>query len=345
MSEEQIGWSARYSRQINLPGWGRAGQQKIGASTALIVGCGALGGHLAQLLGRAGVGKIVLVDRDVPSIHNLHRQVMCDESDVASARPKAEAAAAKLRQANSAIVIEEHVVDFRPENAETLVRMADIVLDGTDNLETRYLINDTCLKHERPWIYGGAVGTCGLVLSVTPGRGPCLRCLFPEPPPPGSLPTCEAVGVLNPLPALIAALQSTEALKILIGSDTVNRNLIQVDLWRNEIRQLKVHQNPDCPCCVQHQYRHLDDEDRTTWVTRLCDSDLVQVEPPGVFQLQLDQLEAKLAPLGTTTLHRHALRFEAEGFELFIFRDGRAVVRGTTDPAVARSLYARYIGL
>jgi len=241
----------RYTRQVRLDLLGEEGQQRLLDSSVLVVGCGALGGNLANLLARAGVGRLRVVDRDVPELNNLQRQVLFDEQDVAQGLPKAEAAARKLRMINSTIKVDPHVADVTPANIEELMAGVDLVLDGTDNFETRYLINDACIKHNTPWIYGGVVGTSGMTLDIIPVKGPCLRCLFPDPPPPGSLPTCETQGILGTAPALIAALQVTEAIKLLSHGGEPSPDLLSIDLWTRSLRQVKVLRNENCPACGQ----------------------------------------------------------------------------------------------
>lgn len=332
----------RYSRQVVLPEVGPMGQQRLIESAVLVVGCGALGGHLAQTIVRAGVGRVGLVDRDFPELHNLQRQTLFDEDDVEACIPKAEAAARHLRKVNRNVVLEPHVADVGPRNVESLVRGFDLVLDGTDNFETRYVLNDACVKQGVPWVYGGVLGTTGTTMAVLPGDGPCLRCILPEPPPPGSAPTCETAGVLNTIPAMVAALQCTEAFKILTGT-APGGFLVSIEAWKNRLLQVQLDRRPDCRTCVLREFEFLDPS-AVAWVTRLCGSHLVQVEPPGDITLCLSRLESALAPVGRVRIAHGVLRFEIDAYELFVFPDGRAIVRGTTDEHVARSLYAKYVG-
>ena len=332
----------RYSRQVVLPELGLHGQQRLLDSAVLVIGCGALGGHLAQTIVRAGVGRVGLVDRDFPELHNLQRQVLFDENDVEAGIPKAEAAARRLRHVNRDIMIDAHVTDVNPRNVETLLQGFDLVLDGTDNFETRYVLNDACVKHGIPWIYGGVMGTTGTTMSIMPGDGPCLRCLLPEPPSPGSAPTCETAGVLNTLPAMVAALQCTEAFKILTGRPP-SRLLISIEAWENRILQAQIERRSDCHTCVDRVFDFLGDS-AVSWVTRLCGSNLVQIEPPGEFTLSLTRLQAALESHGPTRIADGVLRFEVDTYELFVFPDGRAIIRGTTDESVAKGLYAKYVG-
>lgn len=337
---------ARYARQILLAQLGLAGQERLRVATALVVGCGALGTHQSELLARAGIGTLRIADRDVVERVNLHRQVLFTEEDVAAGLPKAEAAARRLRDINPEVGVEAHVMDVRSFNVERLVRGADVVLDATDNFESRYLLNDVCVKLGVPWIYGGVIETQGMALAILPGEGPCLRCLFPDPPPPGSTPTCDTVGILPTLPAVIAARQVTEAVKCLVDRAAVSPDLIQLDLWENTFRSLKVAREPGCPCCALGRYDFLAVE-ATAWVTTLCGRTAVQISPAREAPLDLPRLAAALGSAGQVTDNGLLLRFlpaEAPGQELLIFPDGRVVVKGTTDEALARSLHARFLG-
>ncbi len=250
---------ARYDRQILLRQLGREGQAQLARGTACVVGCGALGSHQAQLLVRLGVGTVRIADRDVAERSNLHRQVLFDEDDVAAGTPKAEIAARKLRRANPSVTVEAHTMSVDATNVEPLIAGADVVLDATDNFETRYVLNDACVKHRIPWIYGGVLEMNGMCLVILPGETPCLRCLFPEPPPPGSVPSTSDIGIFPTLPALIAARQVTEAVKALTGRrDDLQRDLVQLDLWDNTFRTLRVRREPGCPACDRGEYTFLD---------------------------------------------------------------------------------------
>ena len=245
----------RYERQMLLPELGEEGQRELLASRVVIVGCGALGSNLATLLVRAGVGYVRIVDRDLLETHNLHRQVLFDEDDLG--RSKAVAAARKLRRINSGVTVEEHHEEVNAANLEQYVSDVDVVLDGTDNFETRFLVNDACVKHGIPWVYGGVIGCTGMTMTVLPGSGPCLRCLFPDPPPPGVLPTTATHGVLNTAPALIADLQATEAIKLLVRPEDLRVDLLSVDLWGRSFRSLEVERDPSCPTCGQRHFEFL----------------------------------------------------------------------------------------
>ena len=333
----------RYSRQVRLKQVGEAGQRRLAESRVLLVGCGALGSVLANTLVRAGIGDLLVVDRDLLELHNLQRQVLFDEQDVAQALPKAEAAARRLRRINTSVRVNSKVQDVTAHNVEQLVAGAQLVLDGTDNLETRYLINDACVKAGTPWIYGGVIGTNGMTMNILPG-GPCLRCVFPTPPPAGSLPTCETAGVLGTAPALIASLQATEAIKIICGTEPPARGLLSVDIWSRRFQQVEVLRDQGCPACVHGQYDFLKTRE-TAWVTSLCGRDAVQITPARPAEISLERLAQTLQGSGVTvSFNGFLLQAQIEGHELIIFPDGRVMIKGTTDEARARSLYNKYVG-
>jgi adenylyltransferase/sulfurtransferase len=337
-----MGIDDRYSRQRLVAGFGDAGQERLRAAKITLVGCGALGCAQAQLLARAGVGRLTLIDRDFVELTNLHRQLLFDEEDAASAMPKAEAAARKLRQANSAVEVVARVADVTAQNVEALLEGSDLVLDATDNVEARYLVNDACVKHGVPWIYGGALGVEGTVMAVIPGVGPCLRCLFDDPPPPGTLPTCDMLGVLNVTPAIAAGLQVAEALKIFAGRSTFP-GVLAFDLWSSSFRTMKVERNPRCPCCGARQFEFLEGG-AASGATSLCGRNAVQIRPAGVQAIPLEVLAARLASAGKVSCNGFLLRLEVGEQTLHLFPDGRAIVKGTDSPAVARAIYARYVG-
>ncbi len=247
----------RYVRQQILPEIGGAGQLKLAESTVFIVGCGGLGGFLADLLARAGLGRLRIADRDIVELHNIHRQVLFDEADAAANVFKADAAARRLRAINSTVYVESLAVDVTKQNAESLFLDADLVLDGTDNFETRYVINDVCIKLGKPWVYAGVVGTAGMVMPVLPGIGPCLRCVIPSPPDPGTAPTCETAGILNAAVAAIASLQATIALRILVGSHPADPCLFHADVWNCSFEPMKIQRDEKCPCCVLGNFEFL----------------------------------------------------------------------------------------
>jgi molybdopterin/thiamine biosynthesis adenylyltransferase len=335
----------RYSRQLILPGWGREGQACLEGQTAVIVGCGALGSHIASHLARAGVGRLRLADRDFVEFHNLPRQALYSEADAEAGVPKAVAAARRLRLINSSVEIEEHVMDVNADTVENLIAGADVVLDGADNFEVRYLVNEACIKHGIPWVYGGVLGTYGLTAAILPGETPCLRCLLGPMPAPGSVPTCETAGVLGPAVAVIAALEATEGLKILLGQpEVLLRSLVMVDVWNGDFERAETHRGQArCPVCDDGQYALLDAE-HGSGTAVLCGRSAVQVSPRPSQPLDLAELARRLADIGPLRASEHLLRLDVEGCQLTIFRDGRTIVKGTDDPAKARTLYARYVG-
>ncbi len=334
----------RYARQLGLREIGARGQQKLAESSVLLVGAGALGTHQAELLARAGVGRLRIADRDFVQLDNLHRQSLFDEADAEARWPKAEAAKRRLAEINRDVTVEALVVDVTARNVERLLDGVALALDATDNAETRYLVNDACVKRALPWVYGGAVGTTGAVMSVRPGGGPCLRCVFPDPPPPGTLLTCELRGVLNTLPAMVAALQVTEALRLLVGDPPRATHFIAIDLWEESFRPVRVERAPGCPCCAERRFDFLE-AGETSSATSLCGRNAVQITPASPACLDIDALAERLGQSGEVTSNGLLLTLGVGTHELVVFPDGRAIVRGTNDLAVARSLYARYVGL
>ena len=332
----------KYSRQILFPPLGEEGQEKLLRSRAVIAGCGALGSLHANALARAGVGEIVIIDRDYVEPNNLQRQFLFDEADAAAALPKAVAAAHKLAAINSSVRTVPVVADLTPQNAEDLLLPADVILDGTDNFETRYLVNDVAVKHGVPWIYGAAVASYGATMPVFPGASACLACLFPAAPS-GAQPTCDTAGVLNAITAVIASLQVADALKILTGHcQDVEPRLLAIDIWKNTWRAISTSDpNPDCGACVHRRFPHLEGRDRPP--ISLCGRNSVQIHMPGR-QIDLGALGEALRPLGPVRSNEYALRFFCSPYEMTVFPDGRAIIKGTTDIGIARSLYARYVG-
>jgi molybdopterin-synthase adenylyltransferase len=335
----------RYSRQTLFAGLGPKGQEKLRESAVVIIGCGAMGSALANNLVRAGVGRVRIVDRDFVELNNLQRQTLYDEADAAEAAPKAVAAARRLATINSEVIVEPLVTDFNPDNAEELLDGMDLALDGTDNFETRYLVNDVCVKLGKPWIYSGVIAAHGVSMTVLPGETACLRCVFPVRPLPGTTPTCDTAGILNGIVAAIGGVSSTEALKALTGSGRVARGLLWLDLWENVSERTELPRQADCIACGRHDYEFLDaalNDDTAT----LCGRNAVQVRPAGQrARLDLTALSERLAPLGEVTRNEFLLRAKLDGYELTIFPDARAIIKGTADPSVARTVYARYIGM
>ncbi len=332
----------RYSRQILFAGIGVTGQERLLRSQVAVVGCGALGSFQAGALARAGVGHLVLVDRDYVELSNLQRQWLFDEADAEEALPKAIAASRRVARINSQIRITPHVADLIPSNIAELLGQPDLILDGTDNFETRYLINDYAVSRNIPWIYGAAVGSYGLTMPVLPGRTSCLKCIYPNPPV-GAQPTCETVGVLNAVTGVIAAFQAGDAIRILCGQAVSLRPCITtVDLWSGQVRQIdQPPPDPQCPVCAQRRFTHL--EGAAHAPISLCGRNAVQIHERAR-PIDLAALKEKLSPLGQVRANQFALRFFLPPYELTIFPDGRAIIKGTTDAALARSLYAKYLG-
>ncbi len=337
----------RYARQTILPTIGAEGQGKLLNSRVLVVGCGALGSASANLLARAGIGHLTIVDRDYVELSNLQRQVLFDETDVRDRIPKAAAAAEKLQRINNDVVIEGIITDLNAGNVERLASGADVIVDGLDNFETRYLLNDVAVKHGIPWVYGGVIASYGMTMTIRPGSSPCLRCVFPEPPPAGSAPTCDTAGVIGPAVETVAAIQAAEVMKLVVGDiGALNTSLLAVDLWHISLDRVPLPAlNPSCPTCGRRDFTFLDNA-TPSQTTSLCGHDAVQVLPQGAQKLDLGELRRRLDPVGDTTANRFLLRFRPTGsaHELTVFPDGRAIVKGTTDSTQARSLYARYIG-
>jgi adenylyltransferase/sulfurtransferase len=335
----------RYSRQILFREIGKEGQERLMNSRVLLVGAGALGASHAEMLARAGVGTLRIVDRDFVEFTNLQRQTLYKEQDAIDRLPKAVAAKHRIAEINSEIVVEEHVADVNNSNIESLINGCDIVIDGTDNFQVRYLVNDACVKHGTPWIYGAAVSSYGTTMTVIPGETPCLRCVFEEMPDAGSAPTCDTAGVIMPIISSIAAVQVAEAIKLLTGNrEALHRSLMQIDVWQNDWRKIKLAEpNPDCIACGKRQFEFLD-ADSQEFAAVLCGRDAVQIAPPNATQIDLQNLAEKLTPLGDVRVNEYLLRFTHNGTELTVFTDGRAIIKGTDDISAARSLYAKYVG-
>jgi adenylyltransferase/sulfurtransferase len=332
----------RYSRQVLFPGIGTEGQRKLQSARVAVVGCGATGSVLASLLARAGVGKIRIIDRDYVEPGNLQRQVLFEENDAKESLPKAVAAARKIAAFNSQIVVEPHVADLTPENVTRLLSKVHLILDGTDNFETRYLINDFAVKASLPWIYTAAVGSYGVTLNVLPGKTACLACIFPDPPR-GIVETCETAGILNSAVGAIAAIAVTEAMKQLVGAESqLRRTVLSLDVWRNERAEIDAsHPRSGCRACGQRDFIHLAGQGRPH--ITLCGRNSVQIherERP----IDLTEMSHRLEPHGTVRHNEFVLKFWHEPYEMTLFPDGRAIIKGTTDMATARSLYARYVG-
>ena len=332
----------RYSRQTIFPGIGKNGQEKLANSSIVIIGCGALGTVTATTLVRAGVGRVKIVDRDFIEYHNLQRQVIFDEEDIREQLPKAIAAERHLKKVNSSIDIEGVVADVNYTNIERIVSGVDLVVDGLDNLETRLLINDVALKHKIPWIYGGAISSYGMMMSIIPDKTPCLRCIGHNTSTHGLALTCDTAGVIAPAPFVVGSLQAIEAMKILVGSPDVNPDLLYVNVWLGEITHLKINRRPNCPSCAG-QYEYLDARYGTR-ATSLCGQNAVQVLNPESRGVALPALAARLQGIGKVSYNDFMLTFAVDSKEMVVFPDGRAIIKNTTDESTARGLYAKYIG-
>lgn len=337
--------SGRYSRQELFAGIGREGQQRLRSARVLVLGCGALGSALSEMMVRAGIGELTVVDRDFVEESNLQRQSLFEEDDARRALPKAVAAEARLRRLNSDVAVHGLVADVAADNVAGLVDGRTLVLDGSDNFEVRFVLNDACLRAGVPWVYGACVGAYGLALLVRPGVSPCLRCVLGERPAPGSGPTCDTAGVIAPVVHVIAGVQAGEALKLLAGHpEALLPGLVTVDLWQGLFDVLDLSgRAPSCPACGQGRYDYLDAADAVPAAV-LCGRDAVQVRAPRGTRLDLVSLAARLAGAGRVRANPHLVRFEAPEAELVVFADGRALVKGVDGVAQARALYARYVG-
>jgi adenylyltransferase/sulfurtransferase len=335
----------RYSRQILFEGIGKEGQRRLLASRVLIVGCGALGTAQAEALARAGVGTLRLADRDFVESSNLQRQTMFTERDASERLPKAIACATHLREINSEITVEAEIVDANYSNIERLIGDCDVVLDGTDNFSTRYLINDACVKHDVNWIYGAAVGSYGVTMTIRPHESPCLRCVFPEAPPAAGAATCDTAGIIMPIISIVAAVQVTEALKLLTSQpESLHKSLKQFDVWRNEWRSIRIGARvADCLTCGLGCFESLETQNRE-FAAVLCGRHAVQVLPSRPVQVDLLALSQRLESAGEVRANAYLLRFRTGDYEMTVFQDARSIIRGTDDIATARSLYAKYIG-
>lgn len=330
----------RYSRQTLYPPIGKEGQKKLGRSTVVIAGCGGLGGIIATSLVRAGIGKVRIIDRDFIEYHNLQRQALFDEDDIKSQLPKAIAAERHLRKANSSVTVEGIVADLNQTNIEDFFQDADLILDGLDNFETRFLINDACLKLRIPWVYGAAVSSYGMTMNIIPGKTPCFRC-FTFSSKPGTTLTCDTAGIISPAPFVIGSLQVTEAMKILIGAPQVSQHLVIIDVWEGSFDRIKLKPKPDCPACGG-RYDFLEST-IAILATSLCGQHAMQVQNSRAGNLSLDELAARLRPLVEVSYNQFMLRFLADGYETVVFPDGRAIIKNTVDETVARGIYAKYI--
>lgn len=335
--------SGRYSRQVLFEPIGEEGQKKLGGSAVVIVGCGALGTVIADRLVRAGIGIVKIVDRDFVELDNLQRQALFTEEHANLRLPKAVAAGSALKAVNSEVEVEPVVCDITRGNVEQVIDGCDIVMDATDNLETRFLLNDACLKAGIPWIHGAAVGSCGQEMPIIPGVTACYRCLISEPPV-EPLQGCDVLGVLNTITGIIADIQSTHAFQVLTGNHVPDSTLTFIDVWESEFERFVVERVQDCPACVRGEYSFLNKE-TVSWSTSLCGRNAVQISPAREMALDFEVLASTLARLGRVENNGYLLVFSIDGYEMTVFPNGRAIIKGTTDTEVARSLYSRFIGL
>lgn len=331
----------RYSRQTMFPAIGDEGQEKLSNSHVVIIGCGALGTNIATFLVRAGIGEVKIIDRDFIEYHNLQRQVLFDEEDIKRGLPKAIAMERHLKKVNSSVKIKGIVDDVNHTNIETLCGNTDVILDGLDNLETRFLINDFALKHRIPWIYGGAIASSGMTMTIIPGITPCLRCIHPVLPDPVSLPTCETAGIVNTVPAVIGALQATEAIKLIVG-DKPNKELISIDIWKGIFDCLQIKPLKDCPAC-NGRYDFLNEKFEIMTTSLCSQSRAVQVVDTSINKIFFNELSDKLMKSGSVSYNEFMLRFNIDDKEIIIFPNGRAIIRNTIDESEAKELYDKYI--
>lgn len=337
----------RYDRQARFAPLGNEGQQRLSSARALVCGCGALGSVAAEMLVRAGVGFVRIVDRDFVELSNLQRQVLFDEQDVAEGLPKAIAATNKLRRINSEISIDPVVADVTHHNIAKLAGDVDLILDGTDNFGTRFLLNDFAVKHGKPWVYGGCIGAEGQSMTILPGETACLACLMADAPPPGTTPTCDTAGIIAPIVGVIASIEAAEALKILSGHrETVSRRLTIVDLWDNQVRHVdltRLRTDGDCRVCKHREFVWLSGQ-RGDASAVLCGRNAVQLSAPPNTSVSFDNLAARLVGTGHVQRNAFLLRLQVDSYVLTVFADGRTIVSGTNDIATARTMHARYIG-
>src|SRR3954467_11623419 len=339
--------TSRYDRQARFAPLGEAGQQRLLNSRALVCGCGALGSVIAEPLGGAGVGFVRIVDRDFVELNNLQRQVLYDEQDVADGLPKAIAASNKLRRINSEVQVEPVVTDVTHHNISELAADVDAIVDGTDNFATRFLLNDFAVKNGKPWVYGGCIGAEGQTMTILPGETACLACLMSDVPPLGTMPTCDTAGIIGPIVNVIASIESAEALKILSGHrDAISRRLTIIDLWDNQLRSVDVarlRDSGDCRVCKHNEFAWLEGERGDTSAV-LCGRNAVQLSAAKGATASLDEIAARLAGIGNVQRNSFLLRLTMADYVLTVFPDGRTIVAGTNDVAMARSLHARYVG-
>ena len=340
---------SRYHRQYLFHKIKEDGQKKISSSRVTVIGCGALGTVLVNTLARAGVGFLRIVDRDFIELNNLQRQVLFDEDDIKENLPKAIAAERKAKKINSQIKVEAIVSDVNFTNVENFIKDVDLVIDGTDNFETRFLLNDACVKHNKPWIYGAVIGSHGLTMTIIPNETPCLRCVFESAPPPELTPTCDTAGVIAPASMVIASLEATEALKFLSGNKKdLNKTLFSIDVWTHEVKNFKLEglrEVTNCPTCKKRNFEFLTG-DSAAKTTSLCGRNAVQVTRGDRVKLNFSELAARFNQDGKAEYNSFMLKATtSNGYEFTVFPDGRAIIKGTNDPAQAKTIYSKYIGV
>ena len=335
----------RYSRQVLFNGIGEEGQARIIKSRVAVVGCGALGALQASFLARAGVGTLRIIDRDFVEESNLQRQILFDEQDVREMLPKAAAAEKKLRGINSLVNVEGIVDEVNASTVDRLLGGFDLIMDASDNFDVRFLVNEYAVKNNVPWIYGACVGSYGLTFPIIPGESACLRCVFESAPPPGVSPSCDTAGVIGPIVGAIVSIQVAEAMKILSGArGRVRKKITTIDMWENRYDSIDLPQPfADCACCGRHEYPYMDGS-LGAEAAALCGRNSVQIRPKSQTKIDFDDLAARLAPLGAVEQNRFLLRADIDGYQITIFSDGRAIIQGTYDAAIAKSLYSRYVG-
>lgn len=338
----------RYTKQILFTEIGAAGQRALAGQCAVIVGCGALGSTIANSVVRSGVGRVKIVDRDFVELSNLQRQILFDEDDVRNEIPKAIAAKRRLQKINSGVEIDAVVSDLDRSNVDELIKGADIVLDGLDNFETRFILNDYCVREGIPWVYGACVGSAGLSMNIIPKVTPCLRCIFDAPPPPGLSPTCDTDGIIAPIVNIVASIQVAEALKVLVGDlDAANKYLIRIDVWNGKYDKINVQNagvNTGCPACKEGVYEFLL-EGGGPLATTLCGRHAVQIKRRGGGMADFGDIAQRLRSVGDVHYNDFMLKFKIDGYEITLFDDRRAIILGTSDKVTAKNLYSRYIGM
>ncbi len=334
----------RYSRQILFSAIGEAGQKKIRASKVVLVGCGALGTVSSEMLTRAGIGRLTLIDRDFVEESNLQRQSLFTEKDAQRGLPKAAVAERELRAINSDVEVEGVIEDVTWQNIDRLCRDSDLIVDGTDNFETRFLMNDFAVKEEVPWIYGACVGSYGVAFAFQPNLSACLQCLFEQPTDVGTTETCDTAGILAPIVHAVAAFQVAQGLKILVGESPL-QEILQIDVWTGTWQTITAQKarSQQCRCCGESQFHFLEGQENRR-LTRLCGRNSVQISPPRPTRSNLQQISKRLDKSAQIDLNEYLLRIRVDGYEIALFADGRSIIRGTDDFTEARALYAKYIG-